>query len=134
MDSECAIKVIIVFAIIIFAMWIMFPRKRMLDTFDSTGTELLDVQYPDYDMRGYPVKRSCILRTYMKPERNVRLNLYGGEMYTSDYNPIQEGKRNCRKVPCPVDADYTEKDTCWTCGSLKHDVMKIPDIHPHVMN
>jgi hypothetical protein len=149
MESNCAIKVLVVFAIIIFALWFMFPRTvRMADyfdigglgteNFDMTGTEFVGIGEPKYDMRGEPVKKSCILNTYMKPERNIRLNLYGSEITSSDYSPIEEGKSNCRKVECPqgpVGVDgYDNNDTCWTCGSLKHDVMNIPDIHPHVMN
>ena len=141
MDSKCAIKVLAVFAIIMFALWFLFPKQvtyYIPEGFDITGTEFVDTMAPKYDMRGEPVKRSCILNNYMKPERNIRLNMYGSEITSSDYSPIEEGKMNCRKVPCPpspVGVDgYDKNDTCWTCGSLKHDTMTIPDIHPHVMN
>ncbi len=146
MNSNCGIKVIAVFAIILLVLWFLYPNRRVSDYFDitgnegfdATGTEFVDVKSQRFDMRGEPVKSSCILRTYMKPERNIRLNQYGSEIYSSDYSPIEEGKSDCRKVPCPespqnVDG-YDKDDTCWTCGSLKHDVYPIPDIHPHVMN
>ena len=135
MESKCATKVIIVFAVILFVMWIMFPRRvGSAEGFDVTGTEFVGLGQMQYDMRGDPVKRSCILRTYQKPNRQIRLNMYGAEMYASDYSPPQEGKRDCRKVNCPTNADYDDMDTCWTCGSMKNDRMTIPDIHPHVMN
>lgn len=136
MELSCEVKVIIVFIVVIFLMWIMYPRvMRMSEPFDATGTEFLDAGNPQYDMRGEPLNRSCALKNYQSPFRQVRLNLYGGEMYSSDTDPIAEGKKNCRKVACPTYGNgYDEADTCWTCGSLEHDKMKIPDIHPHVMN
>lgn len=136
MELGCEVKVIIVFVVILFFMWIMFPRVMTLsEPFDSTDTEFIGVGQPRYGLRGDKLQRSCALNNYMSPYKQVRLNLYGAEMYSSNHTPIEEGKKECRKVPCPTYGDgYDKMDTCWTCGSLAHDKMTIPDIHPHVMN
>lgn len=135
MDSECAVKVIIVFLVVIVIMWFMFPHKYLSpEHFDVTGTAFNDTGTNRYDMRGALLGRECAMKTYIRPDRQIRLNLYGSDMYESNYTPIEEGKKNCRKVPCPNADGYDNNDTCWTCGSLAHDKMYIPDIWPHVKN
>lgn len=136
MDSKCGVKVIIIFFVIVFFLWVMFPHKMMYpETFDVTGTEIMPVGKPDYGLRGDLLDQTCILKYYMSPNKQVRLQQYGSEIYSSDYTPAQQGKMDCRKVPCPTYGDgYDSRDTCWTCGSMKPDKMVIPDIHPHVPN
>lgn len=123
--------VVIAFLIIVLLLWIFYPHFEM---FDPEGIELLDTEYPRYGLRGDLVKRSCILNNYISPKRNIRLSFSGGEMYESSYTPIEEGFKDCRKVPCPNNGGYDTLDTCWTCGSNAPQKMKIPAIHPHVHN
>lgn len=137
MDSKCGIKVIIVFVVILFFLWIMFPcnTNQMSEPFDSTDTEVMAVGQPRYGLRGDLLDRSCILKYYMSPNRQVLLNNYESEIYTSNYSPVEQGRKDCKKVPCPTYGDgYDSRDTCWTCGSGKPEKMVIPDIHPHVKN
>jgi hypothetical protein len=129
-------KLIIVFLVVVLFVWFMYPKfVTPSENFDSSDTEFVGVGAPQYDLRGEKLKTSCALKNYKSPFQQVRLNLYGSEMYASDYSPIEEGKKDCRKVKCPTYGNgYDNEDTCWTCGSLEHDKMYIPDIHPHVMN
>jgi hypothetical protein len=136
MDSKCGVKVIIIFMVILFFLWIMFPcNASYSEPFDVTDTEFVDVGQPRYDLKGNLLDRSCILKYYMSPNRQVRLQQYGSEIYSSNYSPVDQGRKDCRKVPCPTYGDgYDSRDTCWTCGSSEPDRMVIPDIHPHVPN
>jgi hypothetical protein len=134
MDSKCGTKVIIIFFVILFFLWLLYPYN-MQEGFDATDTEFVDLGQPRYGLRGDRLDRSCILKYYKSPNRQVRLQQYGSEMYESNYSPVDEGRKDCRKVPCPTYGDgYDSRDTCWTCGSMKPDKMVIPDIHPHVPN
>lgn len=133
LDISCDMKVILVVIFVLFVMWLMFPK---FEGFDKTGTELTDVFEPNYDLRGVRIKGACALDNYMKYRQNIVLNTKGGMEYTtSNKSPIEEGKQgNYKKIACPSETDGQWKDNvCWIRESNPYDV-KIPLIHPHVMN
>lgn len=124
--------VVVIFLIVILLLWLVYPMFGF-ELFDSTTSEFVPVGYPRYGLRGEPLRRSSILKYFIRPDRNIRLSQSSGEMWESNNSPAKEGIKGCRKVPCPMYHDgYDKQDTCWQCGSDCPQKMKIPEIWPHV--
>jgi len=127
-------EVILIILVVILLVWLVFPMVFPgSELFDVTTSEFVPVGYPRYGLRGEPLRRSSILKYFIRPDRNVRLSHSTGEMWVSNKSPTDEGIKDCRQVPCPLYHDgYDKLDTCWKCGSECRQKMKIPDIWPHV--
>ncbi len=118
--------------IAVFALYMYMNRR---EGFDSTTTEFVPVGFDRYGLRGDLLRRSDISRLYIRPDRHVRLSSSNNPVYESNYPPHAEGVANCTLTACPtISNEYGPDDQCWNCPSVHPYRMKIPDIHPHVMN
>lgn len=92
---------------------------RELEGFNSNGTIFVKIDEPRYGLRGELLSRRPISDYYIRPDRHVRVDDSGNEMYVSNRSPIEEGLKGCREVPCPQLGNkwsgYDEQDTCWNC-------------------
>lgn len=122
---------IIVFVIIILALWVLYP---IFEGFDASGREFVPVGALRYGLRGEPLRAESIRKNFIRPDRQIRLSESNSEMWESNDSPGSEGMKGCRKVKCPQNDGYDNTDTCWKCGKNCLDPIRIPDIWPHVKN
>ena len=123
-------EIVAIFLLIILAIWVIYP---LMEGFDSTTTEFVPVGSERYGLRGDLLRRSNIEKYFIRPDRRIRLSHSGGEMWESNNDPMTEGIKGCKAVPCPANG-YDNIDTCYQCGNSCPEKMIIPDIHPHVPN
>jgi hypothetical protein len=128
-------EVVLIFLVIVLALWVFYPLYDGYEGFDCKGREFVPVGQPRYGLRGEPLLRSCIDKYYIRPDRQIRLSQSNNLMWESDYTPGMEGIKDCRRVSCPTNTnEFDAEDVCWKCGSSCPEKMKIPDIQPHVPN
>jgi len=88
--------------------------------------------YPRFGLRGDLLRRSAIDKLFIRPDRRIRLNESGGEMYESNLTPPEEGMKGCKKVACPTAyGQYDNLDQCWQCGDAYQHRSKLRDLWPH---
>jgi hypothetical protein len=121
---------VVIFLLVVIGLWILCP---MFEGFNANTNEFVPVSSDRYGLRGDLLRRSNITRYYIRPDRQIKLNASGGEMWESNYAPIDQGMTGCNKVDCPS-LGYDNSDSCYKCASACPTKMKIPDIHPHVPN
>lgn len=106
---------ILLIALILLILWKIWNDN----TFEMYGPKtqvFVPVGEDRYDLRGNKMNTRDIYYNYMKPQRHIILNESGGEMWKSDYAPIKEEIKNCKKIKCPENEnDYDEMDTCHMC-------------------
>lgn len=115
------IKILIIIILLAGIFWLvcaksMSNRSMGYDDFDPSTTEFVHPNTPvRYDLRGWPLKQYSIDKYYIRPDRRIRLSASGGEMYESNYSPMEEGTSGCRRVACPP-YGYDRTDTCFKCS------------------
>ena len=122
-------NLVAIFLAVIFLWWVCKPSET--EGFDEKTVEFVPVGSDRYGLRGEELRRSDIDTLYIKPDREIRLNHNGGQMWISNNTPAEEGDPNCRKVKCPCNTEYDNEDTCWKCGDSKPEPWNIPPMHSH---
>lgn len=124
----CEYKIIGVVIVVFLIMAFLYPRH---EGFDKSGVEIVDLYERDYDLRGEPIRSSCMLDNYKKCSQNIIL-IPGGMMRDeSNRSPQEQGLNGYTKVKCPV--SEWNNDVCWIKDSAPYKV-NIPLIHSHVPN
>lgn len=122
--------IVIIFLVVIFLWMVMKPKRG--EGFDADTVEFVPVGSDRYGLRGEPLIRRPTSDYFIRPDRQVRLNNSGGDMYVSNYAPHEEGIEGCQKTQCPMSwGGFDSSDECWNCGNSFQWKDKIPDIHPH---
>lgn len=125
-------KYLVLILVIIALMWFMKVNK---ENFDPHGVEFVPVGADRYGLRGDLLYRRSVSDYYIRPDRRVRLNDSSGEMYVSNFDPIDEGLKGCKKMQCPMtsrwEGSYDNNDQCYNCSDNFKWKIKMPNIHPH---
>src|SRR3990172_10896698 len=104
-------NIVIAIIVIILVVWVIYPY---FEGFHAAEYALSPLGHPQYGLRGDRLRTSSIDNFYISPQREIRLSQSNGEMWESDYSPMEQGMQGCYKVECPS-IGYDEQDTCWKC-------------------
>ena len=128
---------ILAFITALLIIWCCLPTGSLSgENFDQDMREFVPFGCQRYGLRGDLLHTGSVARNYIDNNRQIVLNPTSGEMWEANWSPEQEKMllaKNCKNVPCPAN-HYDEYDKCAICGNADYDMMKIPDIHPHVPN
>jgi hypothetical protein len=122
-------QIVLIFLLVILAIWVVYPFIRKPESFNADGTEFVCEGCRRHGLRGDPLKQSSILKYYIRPDPHVMLNNAGGEMWISDNSPVEQGIQGCQRAPCPT--GYDNLDQCWQCSDAAQPRMESPEIWPH---
>ena len=107
-------EIILIIAICLILFWFIYQKK---EGFDKDTVMFVPVGARRYGLRGDRLRRSHIARTYIRPDRHIRLSQTNNPMWESDTSPVEQGMIGCRQTPCPVNTnEYDASDKCWVCG------------------
>lgn len=131
MNIELNRNTVLIILVVLVVLWIAVPYLMGMESFDSSGSIFVPEGCPRWGLRGEPLRRSCISKYFIRPDRHIMLSNSGGQMWVSNKPPGQEGMSDCRKVNCPPYDGYDQEDTCWKCGDYKGPKIPTPNTCPN---
>lgn len=123
---------VLITILVLIALWLILPMIwTSPESFDSSTSVFVPEGCPRWGLRGEPLRRSCISKYFIRPDRHIMLNNSGGQMWVSNKSPGQEGMSDCRNVKCPPYNGYDQEDHCWKCGNYEGPSIPTPNTCPN---